>query len=107
MVHPTHWHSIITYIVQGIKYSNFSLQMFGRAGRGGGPAWAHLYYTKKQAETLKDASLQCFASPGRSENCRRQQMLSLLGSNDIVASNEACYNICSGGVLPSQTGLTF
>ena len=32
-------YQVITYILQGIKYSNFSMQMFGKAGRGGGPAW--------------------------------------------------------------------
>ena len=87
-------YQVITYILQG-----FSLLMFGRAGRGDGTAQAHLYYTNKQAEKLKDASLQCFASPGGSENCRRQEMLRLLGSNEVVVSNEACCDVCSGGVL--------
>ena len=76
--------------------------MFGRAGRGGGTAQAHLYYTNKQAEKLKDASLQCCASPGGSENCRRQEMLRLLGSNEVVNSNEAYCDVCSGGVVPSH-----
>ena len=50
---------------------------------------------------MKDTSLQCFANPGGSENCRRQEMFLLMGRNEVAASNKACCDVCSGGVYPS------
>ena len=75
--------------------------MFGRAGRGEVSARAHIFYSNRQAGKLKDPSLQCFVSLGRSENCRRREMLRLVGSTEMVASSEACCDVCSGGVPPS------
>ena len=74
--------------------------MFGRAGRSGGAAQAHLFYLTRQAEKLKDPSLQCFSSQGGSESCGHQQMLRLLGSSECVASSGTCCDTCSGNVVP-------
>ena len=75
--------------------------MFGRAGTNGSLARGHLLYTATQARQLKDPSLQCFATQGGSENCRRKQMLHLLGSSEPTVSGVACCDICSGLVVPS------
>ena len=65
-----------------------------------GAAQAHLFYSSRQAEKLKGPSLQCFASQGGSKNCRRQQMLRLLGSSECVASSGTCCDTCIGNVVP-------
>lgn len=77
-------------------------QMYGRAGRNGCLARAHLLYTARQARQLKDTSLKCFASEASNENCRRKEMLISLGSSESVMSSARCCDICSGNVVPSS-----
>ena len=77
-------------------------QMFGRAGRNGCLARAHLLYTTRQARLLRDPSLKCFASEGSNENCRRKEMLMSLDSSESVVSSAACCDICSGSSVPSS-----
>ena len=76
--------------------------MFGRAGRNGCSARAHLLYTNRQAKQMKDVSLQCFASEGSNENCRRKAMLTSLGSRESVTTSVSCCDICSGQSVPSS-----
>ena len=76
--------------------------MFGRAGRNGCLARAHLLYTNTQARLLKDPSLTCFASEGSNENCRRKKMLTSLGSSESIVSSASCCDICSGLCVPSS-----
>ena len=75
--------------------------MFCRAGRNGCIARAHLLYTTRQARLLRDPSLTCFASQGNKENCRRKEMLMLLGSSESIDGSAACCDICSGQNVPS------
>ena len=69
--------------------------MFGRAGRNGCLARAHLLYTIRQAGLLRDISLKCLASEGSHENCRRKEMLKSLGSSEAVVTSAACCDVCS------------
>ena len=74
--------------------------MFGRAGRNGCLARAHLFYTTRHARLLRVPSLKCFACEGSSENCRRKEMLKA-GCSESVVTSTACCDICSGIRAPS------
>ena len=98
------WHSsirLLTKIIFVLKLQS-CFQMYGRAGRNGCLARAHLLYTARQARQLKDTSLKCFASEASNENCRRKEMLISLGSSESVMSSARCCDICSGNVVPSS-----
>ena len=79
----------------------YFVQMFGRAGRDGCQARAHLLYTTRQTKRVSDPSLKSFTCEGNQENCRRKEMLVALGSKEFITSNETCCDICSGGNVPS------
>ena len=79
----------------------YFVQMFGRAGRDGCQARAHLLYTTRQTKHVSDPSLKSFTCEGNQENCRCKEMLVALGSKEFITSNEACCDICSGGNVPS------
>ena len=69
--------------------------MFGRAGRNGGSARAHLIYKAKQS---KDKGMELFCEA--KENCRRAEMLKYLGSSEIIIGGTECCDICSKGEVP-------
>lgn len=77
------------------------MQMYGRAGRNGTPAHAHLLYTSRQVKKIKDPSLNRFCGDACKENCRRQQLLVSLGSKESIQGNAACCDVCTGGRVPS------
>ena len=59
-------------------------QLFGRAGRNGSVARAHLFYTvRKQAK--KDQGLNSFITSG--ENCRRKCLLNCLGDSSTCGTS--------------------
>ena len=75
--------------------------MFGRAGRNGNPARAHLLYTNRQLQQIKDPSLSKFGGGENKENCRRRELLTGLGTTESLSSNVACCDVCTGGKVPS------
>ena len=86
--------------VFGLPYMDiyFVLQMFGRAGRNGCSARAHLLYTSTQMKhTSSSLSFLCLQSK---ENCRRLGLLRALGSNETVNVNPVCCDICTAGKVP-------
>ena len=85
-----------------IYTSHFHVQMFGRAGRDGHQARAHLLYTTQETKRISDCSLMMFTCEANEENCRRKEMLLGLGSKESISSNGACCDICSGGTVPSS-----
>ena len=73
------------------------MQMYGRAGRNGTPARAHLLYTSRQVKKIKDPSLNRFCGDACKENCRRQQLLVSLGSKESIQGDATCCDVCTGG----------
>lgn len=85
-----------------IYTSHIHVQMFGRAGRNGHQARAHLLYTTRQTKRISDCSLKMFTCEGNEENCRRKEMLLGLGSKESISNNYgACCDICTGGTVLS------
>ena len=77
------------------------MQMFGRAGRNGTPAHAHLLYTSRQLKQIKDPSLLKCCGDACKENCYRRELLFGLGSKELLQSNAACCDVCTGGKVPT------
>lgn len=77
------------------------MQMFGRAGRNGTPARAHLLYTSSQLKQVKDPSLLKCCGDACKENCYRRELLFGLGSKELLQSNAACCDVCTGGKVPT------
>ena len=77
------------------------MQMYGRAGRNGTLAHAHLLYTSRQIKKIIDPSLNQFCGDACKENSRRQQLLVSLGSKESIQGNAACCDVCTGSKLPS------
>ena len=73
--------------------------MFGRAGRNGCPARAHLLYTCTQKPSVEEVHLKSFACG--TENCRRKELIASLGSEEVLATNPACCDVCTGGKIPT------
>ena len=92
----------VPYFTYAVMVRFFLLrQMFGRAGRNGAPARAHLLYTSRQIKQIKDPSLSQFCGDACKENCRRQQLLISLGSKESIQGNAACCDDCTGGKVLS------
>ena len=54
----------------------FGKQLFGRAGRGGMPSLAHLFYSSKKS--FRDKDMEQFA---KTEGCRRKVLLNSIGGS--------------------------
>ena len=78
------------------------MQMFGRAGRNGVPARAHLLYTSRQLKQIKDPSLLKCCGDACKENCYHRELLIGLGSKELLQSHAACCDVCTGGKVPSS-----
>ena len=77
------------------------LQLFGRAGRGGHSARAHLFFSTKQKLVDKDVREYCQSK----ENCLRASILRLIGNTVAVETSSACCSNCSsssGVVMPQK-----
>ena len=77
------------------------MQIYGRAGRNGTLAHAHLLYTSRQIKKIIDPSLNQFCGDACKENSRRQQLLVSLGSKESIQGNAACCDVCTGSKLSS------
>ena len=72
--------------------------MFGRAGRNGYSARAHLLHTNTQMKHISDS--WPFLSVGNKENCFRLGLLRALSSKETVRVNAACCSVCTAGKVP-------
>ena len=75
--------------------------MFGRAGRGGNSARAHLFFSTKQKLVDKDVREFCQSK----ENCLRASILRLIGNTVAVETSSPCCSNCSsssGVVVPQK-----
>ena len=66
-------------------------QLCGCAGRGDFDSRAHVFYSSKQKV---DAKVKEFCVS--KENCRRQEMLKCVGSDEVVSRRGFCCDSCSG-----------
>ena len=69
-----------------------SLQLFGRARRGGSIARARLFYNTRQKNM--DPLVKAFGSEGK--NCRHRKLLEAVGSSENVPPGNLCCDGCIG-----------
>ena len=70
----------------------FLSKLCGCAGRGDLDARAHIFYSGKQKV---DAKVKAFCVS--KENCRRQEMIKSIGSDEVVGGrNGLCCDTCNG-----------
>ena len=81
-----------------VRVCLYILQMFGRAGRNGCSARAHLLYTSTEMKQISNPL--SFLCTENKENCRRLGLLRALGSNETVKTNPACCDVCTAGEVP-------
>lgn len=82
-----------------ISIINFYKQLFGRAGRGGMPSIAHLFYSCKKK--FDDKQMEIFV---RSEGCRRNILINSIGGSLRVTPTECC-DICSARPVSSRLNI--
>ena len=72
------------------------LQLFGRVGRGGSIARAHLFFNPRQKNM--DSVVKAFCLEG--ENCRRKKLLEAVGSSERIQPGNLCCDGCVGDSIP-------
>ena len=80
------------------------VQLFGRAGRGGGTSRAHLFYSSQQKNVDKEIGEYC----KNTQNCLRKSLLKAIGDTaPIESSSTACCSNCppSQFSLPPKLGI--
>ena len=85
---------VFIHVVQHCVFM-YCCQLCGRAGRGGGTTWAHIFYNPKQKKMDKDVMGWCAGKENRGIG-----MLRVIGSTEIPGREGSSCDVC--GQIPSH-----